>query len=81
LRRRHAAEGKIAGSPTGGSRMLTGTGSTVLRPEPLDSARGKLVEGLTTGGREKRSGATRCASSGSTVLTAGSMGRSVRTCF
>jgi hypothetical protein len=72
LRPGHRPEGKIAGSPTGGSRML--------RPEPLDSARGKLVEGLTTGGGEKRSGSPRCASSGSTVLTAGSMGRSVRIC-
>ncbi len=71
--------GKVAGFPhvgshsvQSGSTMLTGAGSTGARPEPLDSARGKPVEGLTTGGREKRSGATRCASS--------SMGHSVRIC-
>jgi hypothetical protein len=63
LRPRHPARGKIAGFPPVGSHSVQ-AGSTGACPE--------LVEGLTTGGREKRSGATRCSSS--------SIGRSVRIC-
>jgi hypothetical protein len=45
-----SVEGLTAGGSTLSSvEGLTGTGSTMLRPEPLGSARGKLVEGLTAG--------------------------------